>query len=92
MKLFFLSFEIIQSFIQVCCEGSNCTNDNLWLLATISSKNDLTITLTVNSSCVGKQLFGLRYLWRETPCPFKEAAIYSYTDSNLPSPPYLKLF
>jgi hypothetical protein len=52
----------------------------------------LTITVTVNSSCVGQQLYGIRYLWAETPCPFKQAAIYSGTDSNLPSPPYLKLF
>ncbi|CAF3010638.1 unnamed protein product, partial [Rotaria sp. Silwood2] len=60
--------------------------------ATISSKYSLTITLTISSSCVGKQLFGLRYLWRETPCPFKQAALYSYTDPNLPSPPYIKYF
>jgi sialate O-acetylesterase len=52
----------------------------------------LTITITVNSFCVGKQLYGIRYLWRETPCPFKQAALYSSTDPNLPSPPYLKLF
>ena len=49
-----------------------------------------TIILTVSSSCVGQQLYGLRYLWRDTPCPFKQAAIYSSTDSNLPSLPYLK--
>ncbi|CAF4509433.1 unnamed protein product, partial [Rotaria magnacalcarata] len=53
---------------------------------------NLTITLTISSSCVGQQLFGLRYLWRETPCPFKQAALYSYDDPNLPSPPYIKYF
>jgi sialate O-acetylesterase len=67
-------------------------NDTIWVLATVSSKTGLTITLTVDSSCVGQQLYGVRYLWRETPCPFKQAAIYSGTDPNLPSPPYLKLF
>ncbi len=67
-------------------------NDYIWIPSTISSKNGLTITVTVNSSCVGQQLYGIRYLWAETPCPFKQAAIYSGTDSNLPSPPYLKLF
>ncbi len=77
---------------EVCCQGSNCLNDTLWVPSTVSSKNGLTITITVNSSCVGQQLYGLRYLWRETPCPFKQAAIYSSTDSNLPSPPYIKLF
>jgi hypothetical protein len=67
-------------------------NDTLWVPSTVSSKNDLTITITVNSSCVGQNLYGLRYLWHETPCLFKQAAIYSGTDPNLPSPPYLKLF
>ena len=58
----------------------------------MSNKNGLTITLTVPYSCVGKQLYGLRYLWRTTPCPFKQATIYSGTDPNLPSPPYIKVF
>ncbi len=67
-------------------------NDTAWVETAIAGKSDLTITVTVPSSCVGQQLYGIRYLWRETPCPFKQAAIYSGTDSNLPSPPYLKLF
>ncbi len=77
---------------QICCEGSRCLDDTRWVSAPVFSKNGLTVTLTVSSSCVGHQLYGLRYLWRETPCPFKQAAIYSATDPNLPSPPYLKLF
>jgi hypothetical protein len=48
--------------------------------------------MTVPIPCVGKPLVGLRYLWRTTPCLFKQAAIYSATDPNLPSPPYIKLF
>jgi sialate O-acetylesterase len=78
--------------VQVCCQGSNCTNDYIWASSPVSSKNGLTITITINSTCAGEQLYGVRYLWRETPCPFKQAAIYSSTDPNLPSPPYLKLF
>jgi sialate O-acetylesterase len=77
---------------EVCCLGNKCLDDTIWVPANISSKIGLTITLTVSSPCVGQQLYGLRYLWRETPCPFKQAAIYSSTDPNLPSPPYLKLF
>jgi sialate O-acetylesterase len=77
---------------QVCCEGIKCLNESIWVPSTISSKNGLTITIAVNSSCVGQQLYGLRYLWRETPCPFKQAALYSSTDPNLPSSPYLKIF
>ena len=77
---------------EVCCQGDECRNDISWVPSPVSNKDDLTITLSVNSSCVGKNLYGLRYLWHETPCPFKEAAIYSGTDSNLPSPPYIKVF
>ena len=77
---------------EVCCQGASCSNDALWVTAPIASKSGLTITLTVDNSCVGKSLYGLRYLWRETPCPFKQAALYSSTDANLPSPPYIKLF
>ncbi|CAF3486522.1 unnamed protein product [Rotaria socialis] len=77
---------------EVCCQGAKCSDDTLWVPATVSSKNGLTITLTVPSQCVALQLFGLRYLWRETPCLFKDAAIYSYTDPNLPSPPFIKYF
>ncbi len=77
---------------EVCCQGDQCLNDTIWIPSTVSSKSDLTITVTVNSACVGKQLYGLRYLWRDTPCLFKQAAIYSGTDWNLPSPPYLKIF
>jgi hypothetical protein len=67
-------------------------NDYFWVPSTITSKNGLKITIEVNSSCVGKELYGIRYLWRMTPCLFKQAAIYSGTDQNLPSPPYLKIF
>ena len=77
---------------EVCCLGSSCLNDTLWVPSTVSSKSGLTITLTIDSSCAGQQLYGVRYLWRETPCLFKQAAIYSATDPNLPSPPYLKVF
>jgi sialate O-acetylesterase len=87
-----LNVQIICDLFQVCCQGSSCSDDALWVPSTISGKSGLTITLTVPGACVGKQVYGLRYLWRETPCLYKQAALYSGTDSNLPSPPYLKLF
>jgi len=77
---------------EVCCQGIQCSNDSYWYPSLISNKNDLTLTIQVNNSCVGQSLYGLRYLWRETPCLFKQAAIYSGTDPNLPSPPYIKIF
>jgi hypothetical protein len=81
-------------YLKVCCQGSQCSNDSSlsWIPSTVSSKSGLTITITVNSSCVGQHLYGVRYLWHETPCLFKQAAIYSGTDPNLPAGPYIKLF
>jgi hypothetical protein len=84
---------MISYFIfQVCCVVTQCPEDSPWIPSIASSKSGVTVTLTVPSVCVGKQIYGLRYLWRITPCPFKQAAIYSGTDANLPSPPYKKMF
>ncbi len=47
---------------EVCCQGRNCTNDYIWVPATISNKNNLTITLTIDNSCVGQSLYGVRPL------------------------------
>jgi hypothetical protein len=76
----------------VCCNGSSCLDDTIWVPANITDKTALTITIAVPNTCVGQQLTGIRYLWHETPCPFKQAAIYSASDSNLPSPPFIKFF
>ncbi len=74
---------------QVCCNASQCGNYDPWTPAPVSGKSDLTITLQLPNECVNKRLYRLRYLWRTTPCLLKQAAIYSGTDSNLPSPPYI---
>ncbi len=70
----------------------NVVAADAWIPSIISNQSDLTIRLTVPNACIGKQLYGLRYLWRETPCPFKQAPIYSSTDKNLPAGPYIKVF
>ena len=57
--------------MQVCCaDAAHCLEYGPWALTTISGESGLTVTIAVPSSCVGKQLYGLRYLWRQTPCPF----------------------
>ncbi len=71
---------------------TRCRDDLLWVPANVSSNDTLSVTITVSSLCAGKQLNGVRYLWQGTPCLFKQAAIDSSTDANLPSPPYYKLF
>ncbi len=82
----------LSSNFKVCCQGTQCRNDNLWISANITSNDALSVTVKAPDACNSKSLYGIRYLWLETPCLFKQAAIYSSTDSNLPSPPYYKVF
>ncbi len=81
---------------EVCCLGKQiCSSNGTVWVATPASEikgAPLTIALAVPQSCIGKAIDGLRYLWRETPCLFKQAAIYSTLDSDLPAPPYIKFF
>jgi len=79
---------------ELCCEPKSVclTNETLWEAAEAASVpgESLVVALTVPSSCIGKVINAVRYLWRETPCDFKQAAVYSTLDSNLPAPPYIK--
>jgi len=81
---------------EICCLGkSMCAPNGTDWVASPASRIEgepLKIALTVPSSCVGKVIDGLRYLWRETPCQFKQAAVYNTLDSNLPAPPYIQFF
>lgn len=81
---------------EVCCAGQQICNstDTAWVAASASRIEGvaLTISLAVPNSCASKAIQGLRYLWKETPCVFKEAAVYSGEDSDLPAPPYIHHF
>ncbi len=70
------------------------SNETVWLtvLATYNPISPITVKLLVPSICLSKRFHGIRYLWRETPCPFKQAAVYSAEDSNLPAPPFIAFF
>ncbi len=80
----------------MCCTGlGTCnTTETAWVAAPASRIEgaSLTISLAVPSSCASEPINVLRYLWRETPCLFKEAAVYNSEDSNLPAPPYIHYF
>ncbi len=80
----------------MCCVGKeNCTMDGTTWVATPASEiegSSLTISLTVPSECASKPINGLRYLWRTTPCLYKQAAVYNSEDSDLPAPPYIHFF
>jgi sialate O-acetylesterase len=82
--------------IKVCCSGTQVCNatDSAWLPAPASRIEGtlLSISLAVPSQCVSKPITGLRYLWKETPCLFKQAGVYNSEDPNLPAPPYIHHF
>ncbi|CAF1048420.1 unnamed protein product [Rotaria magnacalcarata] len=81
---------------EICCTSKPVclSNESVWGTATASQiqGSSLTIYLAVPSSCILRPIIGLCYLWRETPCLFKKAAVYSSTDSDLPAPPYIHFF
>ncbi len=80
----------------MCCLGNETCklNETVWV-ATPASQiegSPLTISLAVPNSCASKRIDAIRYLWRETPCLFKQAAVYNSEDSDLPAPPYIHFF
>ena len=80
----------------MCCSGIQVCNttDSAWVPAPASRIEGtlLSISLAVPSQCTAKTINALRYLWKETPCLFKQAAIYNSEDSDLPAPPYIHYF
>lgn len=81
---------------EVCCQNSTICrlNETIWV-ATPASRVPgtlLTISLAVPSECAAKPISGIRYLWRTTPCLYKQAAVYNSEDSDLPAPPYIQYF
>ena len=82
--------------LQICCDGKQVceVHDAVWHSAPASRIEGvaLSISLAVPSQCISKPLDGLRYLWKETPCLFKQAAVYNSEDSNIPAPPYIHFF
>lgn len=68
------------------------SNETIWIAApaTYDPRSPITVKLIIPTTCVPKSINGVRYLWRETPCLFKQAAVYSTADSNLPAPPFIR--
>ncbi|ELU18602.1 hypothetical protein CAPTEDRAFT_144081, partial [Capitella teleta] len=53
----------------------------------IVAHDETSVTLDVGV-CAGKYLMGFRYIWRETPCIYKQCPVYSVTN-ELPAPPFV---
>ena len=56
-------------------------------MVTVAQKDLATVTLAI-TPCSDKYVTGIRYLWRESPCPYKQAAVYSI-ENDLPSGPFI---
>ncbi|CAF3920018.1 unnamed protein product, partial [Adineta steineri] len=79
---------------EICCQVKQLcmSNETVWLAApaNYNPKSPITVKLSIPIICQTKNVHGIRYLWRETPCLFKQAAVYSTADSNLPAPPFIQ--
>ncbi|BFZ09713.1 hypothetical protein BsWGS_12752 [Bradybaena similaris] len=59
-----------------------------WMPTSITSFNQTGVTIFSNICSPGQSLVGLRYAWRESPCAFKNCAVYE-TVNFLPAPPFV---
>ncbi|XP_045199198.2 sialate O-acetylesterase-like [Mercenaria mercenaria] len=78
---------------EICCSDNNRSKcdgtDSKWLASPIVDYDNTSVTIT---SCYRMWTMGVRYAWRESPCPiFKTCAVYS-KENDLPMPPYMKIF
>ncbi|ESO83425.1 hypothetical protein LOTGIDRAFT_133483, partial [Lottia gigantea] len=83
------NLKFLPSIFQLCCSiggSKSCTAGKSWWLPTpiISSTST---SITIYSIC-DDDILGVRYAWRETPCQFKQCAVYS-SDAKLPGPPFI---
>lgn len=76
---------------EVCCSAHHCPSTyRYWKSAPISSHGVSTVTLDV-SQCGSVPVAAVRYAWRESPCEFKQCAVYG-RDNDLPAPPFYHSF
>ena len=71
----------------MCCADvatDRCPANGVWTLAPIASNTATSVTLT--NTCTNL-VTGMRYAWRESPCPLEMCAVYG-VDNELPAPPY----
>jgi sialate O-acetylesterase len=74
---------------EICCavDGNTFCGTGQWTATTIVRSTDNAVTLDVTCSA-GDEVTGVRYAWRESPCPLELCAVYS-TENSLPAPPFV---
>ncbi|XP_060070508.1 sialate O-acetylesterase-like [Ylistrum balloti] len=79
------------SNFEICCSYRECNlNYGVWLPSPITSHDISSITFDT-SACGHVPVSAIRYAWRESPCDFKECAVYG-RDNDLPGPPFFHSF
>ena len=48
------------------------------------------VAMSYKGNCSDQFIVGVRYAWRESPCEFKQCALYSM-ENDLPAPPFIDL-
>ncbi|XP_050394697.1 sialate O-acetylesterase isoform X1 [Patella vulgata] len=78
---------------EFCCSSSQdktvCDQPSLnsWFPVTTLASTPTTLILDVPASCTNQHILLIRYAWRESPCPYKQCAVYSVVN-ELPGPPF----
>nr|XP_022291983.1 sialate O-acetylesterase-like [Crassostrea virginica] len=76
---------------EVCCVNQTTTFcnafDTHWINVTMTSHSFASISLDVSSYSHGNHVTQVRYAWRESPCAFKQCAVYGKMN-DLPGPPF----
>ncbi|XP_033740495.1 sialate O-acetylesterase-like isoform X2 [Pecten maximus] len=72
-----------------CCYGNKteCGEQSWWVQTSIEKVTRSTAILST-ATCLARNVAGIRYAWRVTPCSFKDCALYSYL-SSFPASPFL---
>jgi len=62
----------------------------MWAPAPIIKHDDYSVTMSYKGQCSNKWVMGLRYEWRESPCPYYQCAIYT-KENQIPVAPFITL-
>jgi sialate O-acetylesterase len=75
---------------EICCAADDSTvcETGEWTGTSIVSYTLDTVTLDVTCSAEEEEVTGVRYAWRESPCPLELCAVYS-VENSLPAPPFV---
>ncbi|XP_046574639.1 sialate O-acetylesterase-like [Haliotis rubra] len=85
-----------KSGFEVTCVPANSSSgpddNSVWFPLPMTSHDNTSVTLNYSQLCLRSRemvVSAIRYAWRESPCPFKQCAVYN-KDSGYPGPPFIR--